>query len=323
MATGISSLISSPRATAWGCWLSGRARLLSGLARSFAAAAAVGASLLAVSPAQGQLNQLPQQAVGLQVVEKLGESIPLDVEFLDPEGNKVTLAKYFNTGKPVVLAMVYFRCPLLCPMLLNNLQQKLNDISLKMGEQYNLVLVSFDPSEGPGEAIKQREGLLAGYNRATPKNIRDSFAVLTGTAASSQRLADGLGFPYKYLPESGEYSHGTVIFTLTPEGRISRYIYGVNYSPETLRMSLLEASDGMIGTVIDRAIMWCFQFHPGSGGYVFQAMRVMQAAAVVLTLMVGAILVRMYFIEVRRRRGGLLAVGQASDSCVPPAPSAR
>lgn len=307
----------APRALARGGWLLGR------FGRLLVAAAVVGAAVISGPAAQAQLNQLPQQAVGLQVVEKMGESIPLDVEFLDPEGNKVTLAKYFNTGKPVVLAMVYFRCPLLCPMLLSNLQQKLNDISLKMGEQYNLVLVSFDPSEGPAEAIKQREGLLAGYNRATPRNIRESFAVLTGTAASSQRLADALGYPYKYLPESGEYSHGTVIFTLTPEGRISRYIYGVNYSPETLRMSLLEASDGKIGTVIDRAIMWCFQFHPGSGGYVLHAMRVMQLAAVGLTVMVGAILVRMYFIEVRRRRGGLLAVSQASDSRVAPTPSAQ
>ncbi len=260
-------------------------------------------SVLLPRPVLAQLNVQPDQTKGLQVIEKLGETIPLDIQFLDPEGNTVTLAKYFNDGnKPVVLAMMYFRCPLLCPLLISNMQQKLNEIALTLGDKYNLVLVSFDPTEGPSEAMKQREGLISGYTRELPKNIRDKFAVLTGSAASSQRLADSLGFPYKYLPESGEYSHGTVIFALTPEAKISRYIYGVNYSPETLRMALLEASDGKIGTVVDRAIMWCFQYHPGSNGYGLHAMRLMKLSAALITIAVSGLLFRMFFIERRRRR---------------------
>ena len=259
--------------------------------------------LLTPRPALAQLNVQPNQIKGLQVVEKLGESIPLDIQFLDPEGNSVTLAKFFNDGnKPVLLAMMYFRCPLLCPLLISNMQQKINEIALTLGEKYNLVLVSFDPTEGPSEAMKQREGMISGYARELPKNIREKFAVLTGSAASSQRLADALGFPYKYLPESGEYSHGTVIFTLTPEAKISRYIYGVNYSPETLRMALLEASDGKIGTVVDRAIMWCFQYTPGSNGYTLHAMRIMKVSTVLLTIAVSGLLFRMFVIERHRRR---------------------
>jgi len=260
-------------------------------------------SMLLPRPVFAQLNVQPDQTKGLQVIEKLGESIPLDIEFLDPEGNTVTLGKYFNDGnKPVLLAMLYFRCPLLCPMLVSNTQRKLNEINLTLGEKYNLIFVSFDPTEGPSEAMKQREGLISGYTRELPKNVREKFAVLTGSAASSQRLADALGFPYKYLPESGEYSHGTVIFALTPEAKISRYIYGVNYSPETLKMALLEASDGKIGTVVDRVIMWCFQYQPGSNGYSLHAMRIMKLSTVLITIAVSALLFRMFFIEKRRRR---------------------
>ena len=270
--------------------------------------------LLVPRLATAQLNVQPDQTKGLQVVENLGNTIPLDIQFLDPEGNSVTLSKYFNDGnKPVLLAMMYFRCPLLCPVLVSNMQQKLNEIALTLGDKYNLVLVSFDPTEGPSEAMKQREGLLAGYTRELPKNIRDKFAVLTGSAASSQRLAAALGFPYKYLPESGEYSHGAVIFALTPEAKISRYIYGVNYSPETLKMALLEASDGKIGTVVDRAMMWCFQYQPGLNGYGLHAMRLMKVSAALITVVVGGWLFRMFFVEKRRRRP-VLSVGSSAAS---------
>jgi len=283
------------------------------LIRSLAVLALAAACLWPL-PAHAQLNVVPKQREGLEIVEKMGQKIPLDIDFLDTSGEKVTLAKYFNDGgKPVVLAMVYFRCPLICPLMLSNLQVKLSEVSLKLGEQYNLVIVSFDPTEGPAEAGKQREGFLAGFPQALPRNVRDKFGILTGSAASSQRLADALGFPYKFLPESGEYSHSTVIFTLSPEGMICRNIYGVNYSPHTLRLAILEASEGRIGTVLDRAIMWCFTYHAESGGYALASMRVMKVGAVASAVAVGIVLLLMWGVERRRRRANrVVALAQMS-----------
>ncbi len=266
-------------------------------------------SLLALiaspSVARAQLNVLPEEAKGLEITEHLGQRIPLDLEFVDDTGQTVKLGQYFSQGpKPVILALVYFRCPLLCPLMLSKISDSINKLDLNLGEKYNLVLVSFDPTEGTDAAAVQKAGMLAGYDRPHSDATANGLAVLTGHPLSARGLADAVGFPYKFLPKSGEYSHGTVIFVLTPDGTISRYLYGVDYPVETLRMALLEASDGKIGTTLDRFIMWCFHYDPSAGGYVVQAMRVMQIGAVLCSIAVLGVLGGMVAIE-RRRRAAL------------------
>lgn len=253
----------------------------------------------------GSLNlQTPPELQGLEVVEKLGQKIPLDLEFDAPSGQKVRLADYFGQShKPVVLAMVYFRCPMQCPLILTRMVRRFNDLDLTIGQQYNVVVVSFDSTEGPDAALKQQLTSFAQYNRdPLPKDLDRSWAFLTGPAETSRTLAAAVGFPYKYLSNSNEYSHPAAIFVLTPDGTVSRYLYGVDFPTDRLRLALLEASDGKIGSSWDRFVLWCFHFDPTRGEYVLTAFRVMQAATVVTTLVVGSFLGLMWLRVERRRR---------------------
>ena len=268
--------------------------------------------------AVAQLNIESAATKGMDVVEHLGKKAPLDLEFLDPEGKTVRLGESFNQGhRPVVLALVYFRCPLMCPMVLNNLQSRANAIKQTIGEDYNVVLVTFDPQEGPAEARQQQLAFLAGYEREHPKDIEKSFQVLSGRPDNASVLAEALGFPYRYLPESGEFSHGTVFFVLTPDGTISRYIYGVNYPAETLRMALLEASEGKVGSAFERVIMWCFHFDPKSGAYTLRTLMFVNIASTLSALGVGAFLTRMVVVERRRRRLTISAIAAIAQPVSP------
>ena len=300
------------------------ARLVCGACTTFGIVLAVMCCMLSlgVRGACAQLNVEAPATKGMDIVEHLGQKIPLDLQFLDPKGKLVKLGDSFNQGhKPVVLAMVYFRCPLMCPMVINNLQTRTNAIKQSIGEDYNVVLVTFDPTEGPTEARRQQEGFLAGYNREQVKGIEKSFQVLSGRPDNASILAESLGFPYRYLEESGEYSHGTVFFVLTSDGTISRYIYGVNYPAETLRMSLLEASEGKIGSAFERVIMWCYHFDPKTGTYTLQVLTIVNIVATSSALLVGAFLTRMYIVERRRHQAVAARIAGLCQSFTSVAPA--
>lgn len=254
-------------------------------------------------------TERPDEIKGLDIKERLGGQVDLGLEFTDSTGKRVTLGQYFRDGgKPVVLALVYFRCPMQCPTIMNNMVARFNELDWSIGEKYNVVVVSFDPTETPKAAAEQKLHSTFGYSRPHPKSLDASWAFLTGDAINSRRLADQVGFMYRYLPESNEYSHPTVIFVLTPEGVVSRYLYGVNYPSNNLRMALMDASGGKIGTLADRLLMFCFHYDPAAGAYSVSAMRVMQVGGAAAAGLVGLVMGRMWMIERRRRRTALAAL---------------
>lgn len=270
--------------------------------RSLTAASVLAATMLMAPVAIGQINAKPVEQDGVEVIERLGAKVPLDLAFMNEAGQPVQLSQYFNdNGKPVVLMMIYFRCPLMCPQTISTLQARLNDLDMNLGEKFNVVLVSIDPTEGPDAAAKEKAGLLAGYRDEPPPQADQGLAVLTTNSGNAKVLADAIGFKYKYVPASNEYSHLAVTVVLTPDGTVSRYLYGVNFPATSLRFALLEASSGKIGTTMDRVISWCFHYDPQSGKYTLSAVRFMQVGGGVSLVVVGGVLGWMVISERRRR----------------------
>lgn len=224
-------------------------------------------------------DDLPKELIGVTIIEHLNEDVPLDLTFTDEDGKTVKLGDYFNGTQPVVLQMGYFRCPMLCGLVLNAAMDGLGDVEdLSAGKDFQLVAVSINPNESHELARIKKEGYLLEYNR--PGASR-GFHFLVGDAANTKALADAVGFQYR-LQESGEYSHAAVLFVLTPDGRVSKYLYGVKYEPRTLRYALMEGAEGRIGTTLERFILWCHAYDPDRGGYVLLASRIMQLGGVVM-----------------------------------------
>ncbi|MBL8763112.1 MAG: SCO family protein [Phycisphaerae bacterium] len=265
---------------------------------------AIAVALLAASPVRAQVirKDLPPDIKGLETVEKPGQRIPLDLPLVDSSGATIKVGDVFNQGRPVILALVYYRCPMLCTMVTDRLKQSLNDLDWTVGEAFNVLFVSFDPNETSLAATKAKSVALAAYNRDENETIRAGWRFATGTVENTKALAESVGFKYRYLPDSGEFSHNTVIFVLTPDGRVSRYLYGVEYPTRTLRMALLEASEGKIGTTLDRLYLFCYHYDPSKGVYVLQAMRVMQVGGAASALAIGGLLAWMLLVVEPRRR---------------------
>lgn len=257
---------------------------------------------------------------GLELVQRLGHTVDLSIPFKDHRGKVVTLGEFFKQDhRPVLMAMVYFRCPLQCKMITASLLKNIQELDWKVGEQYNVVIVTFDPNDGVEVTSAQRRDLLEAYGRAgagfgssvAPDALDGRWGVLSDHHGSARRLADELGFPYKYLPESGEFAHASVSFVLTPNGMISRYLPGVNYPTSTVRMALLEAADGRIGNLVEWFAHYCFVWDPTKGAYVLGAWRVMQVGAIASAMAVGGVLAWLLVVE-RRRRARRLADLQAA-----------
>jgi protein SCO1/2 len=251
--------------------------------------------------------EAPSAIAGMQIIENLGKRMPLDVEFLDHDGKPFKMQQAFDGQKPVILAMVYFRCPMLCQLVMQKLTATINELDLTAGKDFQLVIASFDPTELPEVVKAQRQAFLTTYTRddgSVPRETieRGVHFLATKSTTETRRFADAIGFPYRYLPESTEYSHGTVIFALTPDGTASRYIYGVQYPVKDLRLAVLEAGQGKIGTTIDRVLMWCFHWNSSSNSYVIGAFRWMQFGATLSMVIVGSVLALLWFGERRRRR---------------------
>jgi len=233
----------------------------------------------AVSAPPSNFNDdLPDELQGVDIVEHLNEQLPLDLEFTNEEGESVKLGDIIDGTRPAVLQMGYYRCPMLCDLVLNEAMKGLGGVEeLTAGQDYDLVSVSVNPEEGPEIAILKEKGYLLDYNR--PGAAR-GFHFLTGTAQNSKALADAVGFGYS-LQDDGEYAHAAALFIITPDGRISRYLYGVDYPPKTLRFALMEGGEGRIGSTLERFILWCHVYDPESGSYHLFAFRIMQLGGVV------------------------------------------
>ncbi len=289
------------------------------LPRAFASlafgCALLASSLFSAATATAQIlsKDLPSAIKGLDIVEHLGQPIPLDLEFTDSLGRKTKLSAFFNdTGKkarkPVVLALVYYRCPMQCQTILHKLNDRFNQLDLSIGDDFNVAVVSFDPSESRDAAAKVKEEQFILYTRPHPKNLDDSWRFMTSDQTAARTLADSVGFPYRYLPDSNEYSHGTVLFVLTPEGKISRYLYGIDYPADQLKLALLEASGGKIGTTVDRVLLWCFHYDPTAGAYTLQAVFVMRVGGAIIVTLLSVLLGALWYADRRKRTRGTRSV---------------
>jgi protein SCO1/2 len=223
---------------------------------------------------------LPAALQGVGIDQRLNEQIPLDTVFRDEAGRPVPLRAFFH-DKPVVLALVYYQCPMLCTQILNGMETSLKAVSFNPGRDFEVVAVSFDPKDRPETAAAKRETYLRRYGRPGTAN---GWHFLTGEPASIKALTDAVGFHYKYDAASGQFAHASAIFVLTPEGRLSRYFYGVEYSPRDLRLGLVEASERKIGTPVDAALLFCYHYDPATGKYGAVAMNMVRMGGATFVL---------------------------------------
>ncbi len=195
--------------------------------------------------------------------QRLDEQVPLDLEFRDEAGRAVRLGDCFD-GKPVILVLAYFKCPQLCTEVLNGLVQAMLDLSLDLGKDFRVVTVSFDPRETPEMAAAKKKTYLERYGRP---GADKGWHFLTGEEAAIKRLTDAVGFRYNYDPRNDQFAHASGIVVLTPTGKLSRYFYDIRYSPRDLRLGLVEASAGRIGSPVDQILLYCFHYDPIEGKY--------------------------------------------------------
>ncbi|MGL4513797.1 MAG: SCO family protein [Lacipirellulaceae bacterium] len=228
----------------------------------------------------GQLVEpLPAEMQGVGIDDKAGDQLPLDLEFRDERGQPIKLADLFRGDRPVLLTLNYSDCPMLCGVQLNGLFDGIEDLAWNPGAEFDVVSVSIDPLESPERAAQTKQRYLERLGRP---GIGKGVRFLIGSQQSISALADAVGFRYKYVPETREYSHTAAVMVLTPSGVISRYLYGVAYDAPTLRLSLVEAGEGKIGSPLDQLILFCFHYDETKGRYGPVARRIMSAGAGVM-----------------------------------------
>ncbi len=235
------------------------------------------ATLVGESGAQ-LIEGLPPEMQGVGIDDKSGDLVPLDLKFKDENGKVVTFGDICDGERPVLLSLNYSDCPMLCGLQLNGLVRTLRDMEWSAGKEFTVVSLSVDPTETTLRAKQTEQKYLKDYGRA---GAASGWRFLTGSQKNIRRLADAVGFRYKYVPETGEYSHTAAEIVITPSGTVSRYLYGVAYDPQTVRLSLVEASEGKIGSPLDQIILYCFHYDETKGRYGPVARRIMSAGAVV------------------------------------------
>jgi len=217
----------------------------------------------------------PAITKGVNLQQKLNAPVPLDLVFHDEAGQSVPLRSYFGE-KPVVLSLVYFKCPSLCPMSLHETVGSLRRVALEPGRDYNVLVVSFDPADTPAEATEKKAFYAKQYSKP---GFESGWHFLTGTPDSISRLASAVGFGYRWDPATRQFIHAGGIMVATPEGKMSRYFYGIDYAPADLRMALVEASQHKIGSPVDYVLLFCFHYDALQGKYTLVIVNVLKIAA--------------------------------------------
>jgi protein SCO1/2 len=254
--------------------------------------------LLAASLAFAQLpNQLPQELEGVGIDQKLNARIALDTELRDENGSTVRVRDYFKS-KPVVLSLVYYECPMLCTLTLNGALRAFRANPLEIGRDYDVLTVSFDHREQPPLAAGKKQAYVSKYKR---EGGEDGWHFLTGTEESIRRLTESVGFRFKWDEKTGQFSHAAALILLTPEGRISRYLYGIEYSARDLRLGLVEASANKIGGPVEQLLLFCFHYDPVTGKYGPAIMNIVRLGGVLTVLGIIALWVILNRIARRRK----------------------
>jgi protein SCO1/2 len=245
---------------------------------------------------------LPKAVKNVGIDQKLSQQLPLDAVFKDEQGREVRLGQFFK-GKPVVLSLVYYACPMLCNQVLNGMLSSFRRVSFDIGEQFEVVTVSFDPSETPDLAAAKKNTYIKAYNRPAAEA---GWHFLTGDEANIKRLTEAVGFRYTWDEPTKQFAHASGIMVVTPEGQLARYFYGIEYSPRDLRLGLVEASQNKIGTPADILMLYCYHYDPATGKYGAVVMRIMQVAGGVFV----ALLVGMFFV-LRKRDPNRASISEA------------
>jgi protein SCO1/2 len=231
------------------------------------------------------------------IAQKLGDQIPLDLLMRDENGGVVRLRQYFNHGRPVLLHFVYYRCPMLCPMVLEGLSSALTELKFNIGEQFDIVTVSIDPRDKPSEAAPLKDKYVKRYGRLSAAN---GWHFLTANETAIHRLADAVGFQFAYDGHIDQFAHGAALFVLTPDARVSRYFFGFEFRPRDLRLGIVEASGGKIGTTTDQILLLCYHYDPATGRYSRSAMNFVRAGGVTTV----AVLAGFIIVMIRKERRG-------------------
>ncbi len=221
--------------------------------------------------------------------QNLDKQVPLDTEFQDEAGHTVKLGDYFGK-RPVVLVFAYYNCPMLCTMVINGLASALDVLSLEPGKDFEIVTVSFDPRDTPATASAKKAGYILRYKKP---NAAASWHFLTGKQASIDRLTKAAGFRYVWDKDTQQFAHPTGVIVLTPDGRLARYLFGVEYGPRDLRYGIIEASNGKAGSPVDSLLLYCYHYDPLTGRYALGIMRAIRIAGAGTVLALGAFIVVM------------------------------
>ena len=242
-----------------------------------------------VNPRPGMpSSQMPAVLSKVSFDQRLNEQLPLDLPFRDEDGRDVRLGTYFGS-KPVILAFVYYECPMLCTQVLNGLTTSLMVLDETVGRDYDVVAVSFDPRETPALASGKKKTHLDRYKRPESAN---GWHFLTGNEASIKALTDAAGFHYVWDDKTQQFAHPSGIVVATPEGRLSRYFFGIEYAPRDVKFALIESSAGKIGNAIDKLLLYCYHYDPATGSYGLIAMSAVRLGGVVTLLaLVGFVVV--------------------------------
>jgi protein SCO1/2 len=247
-------------------------------------------------PAKDLANRLPAQLVGVGVEEHLGRSIDLDLTFTDENGQAVKLRDFFNKGRPVILDLVYYNCPQLCTLILNRQVEILKQMPGTPGDQYEVVSISIDPRETPEIASQKKASYLKAYGKPAP-----GWHFLTDRDDNAKRLAELLGYHYRWDPRIQQYAHVAAIMILTPQGKMARYLYGINYRAIDLRFGLAEAAENRSSLSIEKVLLFCYHYDPVESKYVMFATNFMKLGGVLTMLVLGAFLYKMVRAEHRRK----------------------
>jgi len=248
------------------------------------------AALLAAAPARAQAppagmpaSSQPQILREVGYDQRLGESVPMDIVLRDETGAAVSLRDAI-AGKPTVLSLVYYECPMLCTLTLNGLVGALSALPFEPGREFSLLTVSFDDRERPEQAAARKRAYLARYKHPSAEK---SWRFLTGDRESLRRLTDAVGFRYAWDDRTKQFAHPAGVLVLTGDGRIARYLYGVEYAPKDLRLGLVEAGQGRIGSPVDRLLLYCYQYDPAQGRYGAVVMRIVRVGGLVTMIGLG------------------------------------
>ena len=245
------------------------------------------------------VDQVPYEFQNVSIKEHLGDQLPMGLTLRDEDGKDVRLGDYFKTGRPVALNFVYHSCPMLCSMVLTGFTSSARELSGSIGRDFDVISVSFDPKDTPEIARSKKEHWVKTYGRDPAQTAR-GWHFLTGDPVAIKQLTEAAGFSYYYDARQKQYAYGAAVFLLTPDGRLARYLYGIEFPSKDFRFALAEASEGRGSSATDHLLLYCYQYDPNSRGYVLVAWKVMRIGAAASALALGAMLGLLWARERRR-----------------------